>query len=166
METMWETSDFDRLRMVLTVPMRNGNKDLDDEAFKYAVGSYRTYEEWKPFIVRAIDTQFLCSYRTYEEWKLCWDCEDLARSFEFLPYLWGMETREGVNTWRQQRQVLTVPMRNGNPTFTDTTRSSCKSSYRTYEEWKLIKLPHEAKSPFGSYRTYEEWKLIWLKRLL
>jgi len=34
-----------------------------------------------------------------------------------------------------------------------------QSSYRTYEEWKLDFCELRLKSAFRSYRTYEEWKL-------
>jgi len=50
-------------------------------------------------------------------------------------------------------------MRNGNCDAIRDELNSTVSSYRTYEEWKLIV---SAGSPFwsiGSYRTYEEWKL-------
>gem|GEM_PF-6848555 len=55
---------------VLTVPMRNGNKEMESLKVKPAVGSYRTYEEWKLLI--SSSTSILAvirSYRTYEEWK-------------------------------------------------------------------------------------------------
>jgi len=37
--------------MVLTVPMRNGNEIVEDLGNGHFVGSYRTYEEWKPLAV-------------------------------------------------------------------------------------------------------------------
>jgi len=33
---------------VLTVPMRNGNGEVDNLQTRLASSSYRTYEEWKP----------------------------------------------------------------------------------------------------------------------
>jgi len=33
-----------------------------------------------------------------------------------------------------------------------------KSSYRTYEEWKLSMVLHRRTQGQSSYRTYEEWK--------
>jgi len=33
------------------------------------VGSYRTYEEWKPSFLMASSFLLYSSYRTYEEWK-------------------------------------------------------------------------------------------------
>jgi len=40
--------------IVLTVPMRNGNASIFFFADCTAVGSYRTYEEWKPEVQAAI----------------------------------------------------------------------------------------------------------------
>jgi len=61
---------------------------------KSRLGSYRTYEEWKPTTVMPmIIAATPSSYRTYEEWK---------------PPL--------LRTKRLQQWVLTVPMRNGNVT--------------------------------------------------
>jgi len=55
------------------------------------LGSYRTYEEWKPIDPDRFTTTKVRSYRTYEEWKLfasfVYSIPD-----RFLPYLWGMET--------------------------------------------------------------------------
>ena len=55
----------------------------------------------------------------------------------FLPYLWGMET--------EQSFIIRIHKH---------------SSYRTYEEWKLLRelVSYEIRCK-GSYRTYEEWKL-------
>ena len=71
--------------------MRNGN---DDEAFKYAVetiGSYRTYEEWKPSNLRKMfNNQFVLT----------------------VPMRNG-NSEERIALFRGS-MVLTVPMRNGN----------------------------------------------------
>jgi len=63
-----------------------------------------------------------------------WWC---CKSLRFLPYLWGMETY-----YVDGRQVR-----------------ANKSSYRTYEEWKLGKRGNFETDGDSSYRTYEEWKL-------
>ncbi len=77
--------------LVLTVPMRNGNRTLLENILGLVIGSYRTYEDWKLF--QRID--------------------NLISFIEFLPYLWGMETLYcKKRRWRSR--VLTVPMRNGN----------------------------------------------------
>ncbi len=55
--------------------------------------------------------------------------------------------------------VLTVPMRNGNTKESREAREGHKSSYRTYEEWKLPSIVQKAFRLHSSYRTYEEWKL-------
>jgi len=77
----------------------------------------------------------LRSYRTYEEWK-----------------------PGGKGAAKSVRQVLTVPMRNGNSGYA-TGSNLIVGSYRTYEEWKLKCQILMKDSMFGSYRTYEEWKL-------
>jgi len=61
-------------------------------------------------------------------------------SSSFLPYLWGMETLKGL-------------LDNG----------SDDGSYRTYEEWKLVKVFRMGYLSPSSYRTYEEWKLLSLQ---
>jgi len=103
---------------VLTVPMRNGNSSVHRLVWLLLYRSYRTYEEWK------LDTSRFRNLHV----------------FSFLPYLWGMETQvfqcKGwfkVSSYRTYEEwkptmlmqaivyvwkVLTVPMRNGNPTIT------------------------------------------------
>ena len=55
---------------VLTVPMRNGNRNERQENQKLAdQRSYRTYEEWKPIWFIKFLLSIVSSYRTYEEWK-------------------------------------------------------------------------------------------------
>jgi len=145
--------------MVLTVPMRNGNHFLNSVNKRQNKRSYRTYEEWKHVSIMAALASFLSSYRTYEEWKqyifICsyvhvfgsyrtyeeWKL-GLAiyisqGTYQFLPYLWGMETvcilhflqeliqcsYRTYEEWKRSASfifcrswfsVLTVPMRNGN----------------------------------------------------
>ncbi len=53
---------------VLTVPMRNGNVFISVCTLSN-LGSYRTYEEWKPVCYEWCNNNYLGSYRTYEEWK-------------------------------------------------------------------------------------------------
>jgi len=122
--------------MVLTVPMRNGNKVCRGSYGLFSYCSYRTYEEWKHLFLKNLE--FLLNL--------------------FLPYLWGMETQPSklgqkhprpgsYRTYEEWKRcipftisyvasVLTVPMRNGNFFFLrpESMRVSC--SYRTYEEWK------------------------------
>jgi len=113
--------------------------------------SYRTYEEWKPLPSMAVGYMYDSSYRTYEEWKPSLQTVGLTTLCAFLPYLWGMETKNVYNL------VHKFPF----------------GSYRTYEEWKLAAC-HSANSFINSsYRTYEEWKhrtviYIWniIKRFL
>ena len=103
-------------------------------------------------------------------------------NYTFLPYLWGMETsltngffgncynvltvpmRNGnfLKNKREilQHRVLTVPMRNGNLGWTATERGFREGSYRTYEEWKQLRLRRATETKNRSYRTYEEWKLV------
>jgi len=49
-------------------------------------------------------------------------------------------------------------MRNGNSGVPRFFYSIILSSYRTYEEWKLVTDGYGFEFPFSSYRTYEEWK--------
>jgi len=50
-------------------------------------------------------------------------------------------------------------MRNGNKDAGVEVPEAFQSSYRTYEEWKLISATDKAVSMIiSSYRTYEEWK--------
>jgi len=147
--------------------------------------SYRTYEEWKLEVINSIVNVIKGSYRTYEEWKLVSSSvlplssafvltvpmrngnqtmhDILQKVGEFLPYLWGMETRYLCHRIAFSNYVLTVPMRNGNRG-----RNLCKvltflSSYRTYEEWKPLDTISSGRWNEGSYRTYEEWKPIYVK---
>jgi len=73
--------------------MRNGNIYISTVIVRGPLGSYRTYEEWKPCIMLFRFLIHFSSYRTYEEWKLASGNTFLNSSFI----------------------VLTVPMRNGNP---------------------------------------------------
>ena len=57
--------------------------------------------------------------------------------FGFLSYLWGMETFKGYICCLNTGIVLILPMRNGNKYKDDIIRMKIKSSYPTYEEWKL-----------------------------
>jgi len=77
---------------VLTVPMRNGNFQFSWNASIPSISSYRTYEEWKPGNHAFLLVDSPGSYRTYEEWKPKQIYHRNGIDFEFLPYLWGMET--------------------------------------------------------------------------
>jgi len=55
-------------------------------------------------------------------------------------------------------KVLTVPMRNGNGIVAGNHEQRTWSSYRTYEEWKLMWVIFIGSCFHRSYRTYEEWK--------
>ena len=128
------------------------------------------------------------SYRTYEEWKLrrsqkwCWI------HFQFLPYLWGMETEEFL-LHVEEFFFLFLPYLWGMETRCGVAYAEGPylCSYRTYEEWKhspnqtfalcvfqVLTVPMRNGNRYngeyiifrrtGSYRTYEEWKLH--KRIL
>jgi len=119
--------------------------------------SYRTYEEWKPVCGSKPYNLILRSYRTYEEWKQTHFVSVSPWRFEFLPYLWGMETLlflllflDNFRSYRTYEEwkhffapghclkywVLTVPMRNGNQQPSRQLLWQQLRSYRTYEEWK------------------------------
>ena len=81
---------------VLILPMRNGNfvsKFLT--IFAMIFGSYPTYEEWKHNYNRK-------NYKLY---------------YQFLSYLWGMETCRVKLILAMRFWVLILPMRNGNSAY-------------------------------------------------
>jgi len=142
---------------VLTVPMRNGNTSLSSLRTT-KLSSYRTYEEWKP----------------NSTWYSLWGF------FQFLPYLWGMETF-CVTKCIYHASVLTVPMRNGNNRFSSNNISitlfvltvpmrngnvryrfcfACVFIVLTVpmRNGNLVRCCVHLYPLFGSYRTYEEWK--------
>ena len=86
---------------------------------KGRISSYPTYEEWKPSSLNQRGFPSIGSYPTYEEWKLVSLLFIFFDSlFEFLSYLWGMET--GINNHFLLPPfyfVLILPMRNGNNAF-------------------------------------------------
>ncbi len=160
METCVAFDCYDWVIKVLTVPMRNGNVQWM-QTHHHCLGSYRTYEEWKQS----------------EEMRL------IAQIFQFLPYLWGMETFWNTTNFNNQRWFLPYlwgmetsclcfnayhPPMSSYRTYEEWKPREQKKgaaiaapcSYRTYEEWKLSSSPFFEHLSFCSYRTYEEWKLI------
>mgnify|MGYP000861914335 CR=1 FL=1 len=81
------------LARVLTVPMRNGNDVLEDQAVIEDYSSYRTYEEWKHLI-----SELKCTPYT--------DVLTVPMRNGNLIYVSTLTYVESL--------VLTVPMRNGN----------------------------------------------------
>ena len=79
-------------RLVLTVPMRNGNKSKGLAEYLGELGSYRTYEEWKLASV--------------------FPCVAIASSVLTVPMRNGNPVR--FRAYLTNNSVLTVPMRNGN----------------------------------------------------
>jgi len=135
METSLECTRAWKFTQVLTVPMRNGNTLVTISSLHSAMGSYRTYEEWK----RNNDN----SCYTHQ-----WVLTVPMRNGNFMLTIFSIIFMK----------VLTVPMRNGNiDVFTDA-KSLCKGSYRTYEEWKRTSEQIVQTVSKSSYRTYEEWK--------
>ena len=99
--------------LVLTVPMRNGNT-LRSELFRVpSLGSYRTYEEWKPNTARKTWRNYYGSYRTYEEWKRAFCSANLSTSFSSYR-TYEEWKRDFLIKVKYRDVVLTVPMRNGN----------------------------------------------------
>jgi len=184
--------------------MRNGNPVPDDPVINIHSSSYRTYEEWKLIFFRGVLVEFIqvltvpmrngnFDYVSYVDdcpvkfLPYLWGMETplhLHRNnllATFLPYLWGMETGLFFFLWEAHREVLTVPMRNGNGQFIRDYRKKYSvltvpmrngnvsglaaifviraCSYRTYEEWKLRTSSFKSRISKCSYRTYEEWKL-------
>jgi len=144
---------------VLTVPMRNGNREVATASRKSAMGSYRTYEEWKPQFNNSQKRWQCSSYRTYEEWKPSRISAIVGANLWFLPYLWGMETSLGTQAYIPHFSVLTVPMRNGNSMY-GTFFNAVSFVFLPYlwgMETSVVTL-QRASHEIGSYRTYEEWK--------
>jgi len=89
-------------RWVLTVPMRNGNWNTIKPFANQLLGSYRTYEEWKPHYNHLL---LLCKFKFLpylwgmETFNVHFWIEDL---FQFLPYLWGMETLRCLRSNRRR----------------------------------------------------------------
>ena len=159
--------------------MRNGNFVKGDASIPVYSSSYRTYEEWKHNDYKNILWTRLVLTVPMRNGNIPL-IFIFNNSSEFLPYLWGMETRESPSGKRKGLEVLTVPMRNGNalcqgPLATlyrvltvpmrngnllvlrFSLRFSLRS-YRTYEEWKPSLITSILCGGFRSYRTYEEWK--------
>ena len=102
--------------------------------------------------------------------------------YRFLSYLWGMETDSSILIQQSLKNVLILPMRNGNSTSFSFSSRYFICSYPTYEEWKpkysvnnrfplkmflsylwgmetqLIQETYRYQQK-SSYPTYEEWKL-------
>jgi len=82
----------------------------DNEFLPYLWGM----ETWIPSLSQILDDHTFLPY--------LWGMETIMRFmvksvviWKFLPYLWGMETLTSKQHHKHPRQVLTVPMRNGNP---------------------------------------------------
>ena len=145
---------------VLILPMRNGN--IQNTKYKKPDSAFLSY-------LWGMETQFFClsrsfchrcSYPTYEEWKLepIGVTEDLPSAF--LSYLWGMETDSSILIQQSLKNVLILPMRNGNSTSFSFSSRYFICSYPTYEEWKLfLNIIFYNGNFIRSYPTYEEWKL-------
>ena len=148
-----------RYRMVLTVPMRNGNR-----------------KQYNLFFHKFKFLPYLWGMETKKTWKLCKHSLVLT-----VPMRNG--NLQNIFICMILCRVLTVPMRNGNMNINIKLFLVCLflpylwgmetsppffalpglfRSYRTYEEWKLendfILTPFK----FRSYRTYEEWKRLCL----
>jgi len=123
---------------VLILPMRNGNSTNLTKASWTIERSYPTYEEWKLVTIT---------------------CYNIVDGWEFLSYLWGMETINWCSCIKCKFKVLILPMRNGNTTLIPNSHFLCICSYPTYEEWKLDQPVQLNQNEMRSYPTYEEWKL-------
>jgi len=154
--TAWTTGERSTWT-VLTVPMRNGNWKIVERLY------LRMLVLTVP--MRNGNGDDYSSYR---------------RPPKFLPYLWGMETSEGVGKLRgsvrsyrtyeewkpgecpvffsSSLKVLTVPMRNGNPFLGSFFAGDVPFLPYLWgmETPDIIKLRW---LDLRSYRTYEEWKL-------
>jgi len=167
------------LHTVLTVPMRNGNSLRALSCTISIESSYRTYEEWKqkgfitgeseiPLVLTVpmrngnfLNVDFLSWTQRVLTVPMRNGNTDYNQIplwlWEFLPYLWGMET---LTTWQCRCwRCKFLPYLWGMETFWIWIFfHELKGSYRTYEEWKPVCCSRPCFSNSGSYRTYEEWK--------
>ena len=115
METENKNNDWYYFRIVLILPMRNGNAKLS---------RYNSMIE----IVLILPMRN-GNYRFHL--RLQWT------SFQFLSYLWGMETHFHHHCcYHKFFLVLILPMRNGNTRSFAIAPLKTSCSYPTYEEWK------------------------------
>jgi len=112
-------------RKVLTVPMRNGNPTKKISNVDFSVRSYRTYEEWKPGIEDDAVARDHGSYRTYEEWKLKNE-QQKRKDFEVLTVPMRNGNPHPILLHPSASPVLTVPMRNGNLFAIDCCDIACR----------------------------------------
>ena len=181
----WKRSIWIKLgskRQVLILPMRNGNssnKSFTWYWYKFLsylwgmetfiterilandfLGSYPTYEEWKPSKMNAI-LAFIkaCSYPTYEEWKQSSagismpvvsgsypTYEEWKPTHIYHLLIWYNCSYPTYEEWKHH-------------TYRDSFYKFYTCSYPTYEEWKLSTYnPSKYSYNFRSYPTYEEWK--------
>jgi len=97
-------------KLVLILPMRNGNLEGVNDDESGDAGSYPTYEEWKPKTLAIYNTSLnRGSYPTYEEWKHFDVC--IQRT--------------------SKHPVLILPMRNGND-ISDTQITLDSSAFLSY----------------------------------
>ena len=99
--------------------------------------SYPTYEEWKPIFLKIL--KFKVKFLSYL-WGMetMFTPESVDTSILFLSYLWGMETDSSILIQQSLKNVLILPMRNGNLIAILITLAEYLGSYPTYEEWKPL----------------------------
>ena len=98
---------------VLILPMRNGNNELTSLIKNGYIGSYPTYEEWKPIDAKVIIAHLKSSYPTYEEWKPFYQTSLQKLEYSSYPTYeeWKQYYRINISCGNT---VLILPMRNGN----------------------------------------------------
>jgi len=114
METTKYFRNFLKCCFVLTVPMRNGNRQYGVILHLFKDRSYRTYEEWKLYYYSWSGRNNIVLTVPMRNGNVRFFDDVASGKKTFLPYLWGMETHK-----------------------TDSCTGWGGSSYRTYEEWKL-----------------------------
>mgnify|MGYP007128598690 CR=1 FL=1 len=137
METLYMKEDIENMKIVLTVPMRNGN----------FIKILRICHVISVLTVPMRNGNNLLRKRK-SSW-ISW----------FLPYLWGMETKMKKRRWNSEKTSSYRTYEEWKLNSTKEDCRTCEGSYRTYEEWKLQLDTCLCIEPCdGSYRTYEEWK--------
>ena len=181
METPYPHPHTFHYNIVLTVPMRNGN-----EHYKHLLTNYKrvlTVPMRNGNLCRKLryvasvsvltvpmrnGNNVMCASTRRPIWVLTVpmrngnNLSSHLRTFPtstFLPYLWGMET-EHFCLWTGC-YIWFLPYLWGMETKLKSPQklNFWLSSYRTYEEWKLLFRGMLVKLIKSSYRTYEEWKL-------
>jgi len=125
--------------LVLTVPMRNGNTPENKTAALHT-HTFLPYLWGMETLVTKNFVRLWIMFLPY-----LWGMETLQwcvpqwKDAQFLPYLWGMETHITLHCWWHVRWFLPYLWGMETDICVSINVRVLLSSYRTYEEWKLMK---------------------------